>query len=198
MEPHSDPWGIMLTPQTNMHSDTRRKKTLHVWLLQETVNYNLKKKNVDVDHFTVRVDLLIRKGVFMVELEVEWRDALSWKSCRDMMVQLRSEAMKTLGGREGRRQPSVYVCVCVCVRACTCTSVCVHAWPDGSSVWRPARGTGAGHMTSRYHGDGDCSWREDERRRAPGTERGWEMRGRREARWMRGRDPGIQFLQRAT
>lgn len=25
-------------------------------------------------------------------------------------------------------------------------------------------------MTSRYHGDGDCSWREDERRRAPGTE----------------------------
>lgn len=29
-------------------------------------------------------------------------------------------------------------------------------------------------MTSRYHGDGDCSWREDERRRAPGTERGRE------------------------
>jgi len=56
----------------------------------------------------------------------------------------------------------VSVCVCVCVR------------PDGSSVWRPARGTGAGHMTSRYQGDGDCFWREDERRRAPGTERGGE------------------------
>lgn len=44
-------------------------------------------------------------------------------------------------------------------------------WPDGSSVWRPARGTGAGHVTSSYHGDGDCSWHEDERRRAPGIER---------------------------
>ncbi|KAK1878835.1 Chromodomain-helicase-DNA-binding protein 7 [Dissostichus eleginoides] len=55
------------------------------------------------------------------------------------MKGVKSETMKTLRGREGRRQPSGGVCVCVC--------------PDGSSVWRPARGTGAGHMTSRYHGD---------------------------------------------
>lgn len=88
-------------------------------------------------------------------------NGLSVKSCREVRVRLRSGAVTKLGGRE-RRQPSGEVCLCACL--------CV--WPDGSSVWRPARGTGAGHMTSRYHGDGDCSWREDERRRAPGTERG--------------------------
>lgn len=56
-----------------------------------------------------------------------------------------------------------------------CARTHMHVWPDGSSVWRPARGTGAGHMTARFHGDSDCSWREDERRRAPGTERGRDV-----------------------
>lgn len=58
--------------------------------------------------------------------------------------------------------------------------MCVCVGPDGSSVWRPARGTGAGHMTARFHGDSDCSWREDERRRAPGTERGRDVERERE------------------
>ena len=74
------------------------------------------------------------------------------------------------GHEEASRKRGEKAAKCVCVRVCV--YMCV--WPDGSSVWRPARGTGAGHMTSRYQGDGDCSWREDERRRAPGTERGRE------------------------
>lgn len=69
-------------------------------------------------------------------------------------MQLRSEAMKMLEEEGEERSQVGEMCVCACV--------CVG--PDGFSVWRPARGTGAGHMTSRYHGDGDCSWREDERR----------------------------------
>lgn len=85
---------------------------------------------------------------------------------KELMERLQKEVRP--GGRE-KAAKWRRVCVCVCV------------WPDGSSVWRPARGTGAGHMTSRYHGDGDCSWREDERRRAPGTERGRET-----LRWKEG------------
>lgn len=85
--------------------------------------------------------------------------------CRELMERQRKER----GHEEARRKSG---------GSQVETSVCVCVWPDGSSVWRPARGTGAGHMTSRYHGDGDCSWREDERRRAPGTERGRETRGR--------------------
>lgn len=67
---------------------------------------------------------LCRKGVVGMDCwrvfkrKNERRDELCGESWREVMALLKSEAMKKLGGREGRRQPSREVCVCVHERVC--------------------------------------------------------------------------------